>query len=188
MRKTATAVVLAFMAMLSVGAAQANACAGADRPPNGQTTDAARQAVTCLINHRRRHFHLRRVRSSVPLAAAAQSHSNAMAASNFFSHEGDGTPTSRVSAAGYMHGAATWGVGEALEWGTGRGGSPRAIVAGWMASPEHRAILLTDGTGRSGSGWFKAHPWDPTTRDRPCTRRTSATARARKGLSRAYFG
>jgi uncharacterized protein YkwD len=161
MRKTATAVALTLAAMLSVWTSQANACAGADRPPNGQTPDAARHAVTCLINHRRAHHHVRRVRGSVSLGIAAQGHSNAMAAFNFFSHEGDGTPASRASAAGYMTGASAWGVGEDLEWGTGRLGSPRAVVAGWMASPEHRAILLSRRYRQVGIGVVQGSPMGP---------------------------
>ena len=32
--------------------------------------------------------------------------------------------------------------GENLAWGTGSQGTARAIVAAWLASPEHRANLL----------------------------------------------
>jgi uncharacterized protein YkwD len=161
MRKTAAAAVLAFAALLTGWTSQAGACVGADRPPNGQPTDAARLAVTCLINHRRAHHHVRRVRGSISLGMAAQGHSNDMAAYNFFSHEGDGTPASRASAAGYMSGAATWGLGEDLEWGSGRLGTPRAIVAGWMASPEHRVILLSRKYRQVGIGVVQGSPVGP---------------------------
>jgi uncharacterized protein YkwD len=161
MRKTATAAVLAIAALLSVWTSQASACHGGKRPPGGQTADQARQAVTCLINRRRAQHHVRRVRGSVALGMAAQGHSNAMAAFNFFSHEGDGTPASRASAAGYMTGASDWGLGEDLEWGSGKLGSPRAIVHGWMMSPEHRAILLSRRYRQVGIGLTQGSPVGP---------------------------
>src|SRR5215216_873165 len=113
MRRTAAVAVLATAALLSGWTSQASACRGANRSPNGQSIDDARRAVTCLINRRRSQHHMRRVHGSVALGIAAQTHSNAMATQNFFSHEGDGDPMSRAAAAGYMIGARTWGLGEA---------------------------------------------------------------------------
>jgi len=44
-----------------------------------------------------------------------------MAAENFFSHEGDGTPATRAANAGYMAGARAWGIGENPRMGNGQG-------------------------------------------------------------------
>jgi Uncharacterized protein with SCP/PR1 domains len=143
MRKTATAVVLALVALFSILASQASACNGANLKPTRQSTAKARAAVTCLLNQQRRHHHLQSVHGNPALLTAAQTHTNAMVSQNFFSHEGDGTPASRAANAGYVAGASAWGVGEALEWGIKKGATPRAIVRGWMRSPEHRAIVLT---------------------------------------------
>jgi uncharacterized protein YkwD len=158
MRKTATAVFLAITALLSVLASQASACNGANLKPARQSTDQARQAVTCLINRQRARHHRRRVQGNVQLLAAAQTHTNAMVSQNFFSHEGDGTPASRASSAGYVAGATAWGVGEALEWGVKKGATPRAIVRGWMHSPEHRGILLTGRFRQVGVGVTAGSP------------------------------
>jgi uncharacterized protein YkwD len=158
MRKSATAVVLAITALLSVLASQASACNGANLKPARQSTDQARGAVTCLINQQRRHHHLKSVHGNASLLTAAQTHSNAMVSQNFFSHEGDGTPASRASNAGYIAGASAWGVGEALEWGVKRGATPRAIVRGWMRSPEHRAIVLTGRFRQVGVGVAAGSP------------------------------
>ena len=158
MRKTATAVFLAIAALLSVLASQASACNGANLKPARQSTDQARHAVTCLINRQRARHHRKRVRGSLPLVAAAQSHSNAMVNQNFFSHEGDGTPASRAASAGYTAGATAWGVGEALEWGAKKGATPRAIVRGWMHSPEHRGILLARQFRQVGLGVATGSP------------------------------
>jgi uncharacterized protein YkwD len=143
MRKTATAVILAVAALLSIFASQASACNGASLKPTRQSTDQARAAVTCLLNQQRRHHHLKSVHGNPALLTAAQTHTNAMVSQNFFSHEGDGTPASRAVNAGYTAGASSWGVGEALEWGIKKGATPRSIVRGWMRSPEHRGIVLT---------------------------------------------
>jgi uncharacterized protein YkwD len=160
MRKTATAVVVASAALLSILVPQASACNGADVKPARQSTDQARRAVTCLINRQRVHHHLKRVHGSTALWAAAQTHTNAMVSQNFFSHEGDGTPASRASNAGYMAGASAWGVGEALEWGVKKSATPRAIVRGWMRSPEHRAIVLTGRFRQVGVGVADGSPMD----------------------------
>ena len=158
MRKTATALVLAIAALLSVLASQASACNGAKLKPARQSTDQARHAVTCLINRQRARHHRKRVHGSIPLLGAAQTHTNAMVSESFFSHEGDGTPASRAANAGYTAGARDWGVGETLEWGVKRGATPRAIVRGWMHSPEHRAILLTRRFRQVGVGVTAGSP------------------------------
>jgi uncharacterized protein YkwD len=161
MRKTVIAVVLTTGALLTGWTSQASACRGANRQPNRESAADAQRAVTCLVNQRRKHHGLRPVHGSVPLAIAAQTHSNAMASQNFFSHGGDGTPASRASAAGYMAGARHWGVGEDLEWASGKGGTPKAIVAGWMASPEHRAVMLSRRFRQVGVGVAQDSPVVP---------------------------
>jgi uncharacterized protein YkwD len=63
-----------------------------------------------------------------------------MALGNYFEHVGPrgGTPVTRVRAAGYIG----YLVGENIACGTVSLATPRAIVAAWMASPEHRATIL----------------------------------------------
>jgi uncharacterized protein YkwD len=162
MRKTAIAVVLVTGALLSVWTSQASACSGINHPPNSQSIDETRQAVTCLINQHRKHRGLRRLHASLELGAAAQEHSDAMAAQNFFSHEGsDGTPESRAQAAGYMAGARSWGIGENLEWGSGKLASPRAIVDGWMRSAVHRTVMLSGRFRHIGVGVTQGSPMNP---------------------------
>jgi uncharacterized protein YkwD len=162
MRKTAIAVVLATAALFSAWTSQASACSGASLQPNRQSADNARRAITCLINHRRAHRGLKPLRGSIALANAAQVHSDAMASQNFFSHDGgDGTPESRAESAGYMTGASAWGLGENLEWGTGKAASPRAIVDGWMRSAEHRDVMLSGRFRHIGVGVTGGSPMSP---------------------------
>jgi uncharacterized protein YkwD len=51
--------------------------------------------------------------------------------------------------------------GENLAWGTGSLGGAHAIVAAWLASPEHRANLLRPSFRRVGvgdvAGTFQGH-------------------------------
>jgi uncharacterized protein YkwD len=65
-----------------------------------------------------------------------------MARHNYFSHVSlsGKSPLRRVRAAGWRR-----GVGEALAWGCGPDASPTAIVAAWLGSAAHRAIILGPG-------------------------------------------
>jgi uncharacterized protein YkwD len=130
------------MAVLPLWSSAAQACRGANRGPGALAIEDAKRAVTCLINRQRVRYDLHPLHGAVPLGIAAQSHSQAMVANDFFSHGGDGTPASRAAAAGYMAGRGKFIVGEVLGFGSGYLGSPRAIVRAWMSSPEHRQVLL----------------------------------------------
>jgi uncharacterized protein YkwD len=158
MRKEATAVVLVTAALFSIYVSQASACSGATRQPGGQSTADAQSAITCLINKQRARHHMRAVHGSAALWAAAQEHSNAMVAQNFFSHEGDGTPASRAENAGYMAGASAWGIGENLEWATGKAATPKSVVSGWMKSAEHRGVILSRQFRQVGVGVADGSP------------------------------
>src|SRR4051794_27194219 len=161
MLKRAMVVVFATAAVIPIFSAQASACQGTNLAPSRQSADGARQAITCLINRSRHKQGLRRLRISAPLVTAAQEHSDAMASQNFFSHEGDGTPVSRAQAAGYAVGARTWGLGENLEWASGKAGSPRGIVRGWMRSAEHRSVMFTRRFRQVGVGVSYGSPLSP---------------------------
>jgi uncharacterized protein YkwD len=151
-------VALAFAALL-ISAPAASACRGGNRPAGSQSPSATRHAIRCLINKRRVRHGLRAVRGDAPLANASQSHADAMARENFFSHVGpDGNPGTRAAAAGYPE-TGRWSVGELLGFGTGRAGSPGAIVADWMHSSEHRTVLLSPGWRQVGIGVTKGSPF-----------------------------
>jgi uncharacterized protein YkwD len=160
MRKTIVVAFVAFAVPLTAFVPMAGACPAAKRPAVSQTSLTAQRALRCLINHARKHRRLPRLRGDYYLAVAAQGHSDAMASQNFFGHDGmDGTPVSRVRAAGYLASArGTWSVGENLGFGTGRLGSPMAIFRSWMRSPEHRSIILMRGWRQLGVGLSHGSP------------------------------
>ena len=100
-------------------------------------------AVRCVINQQRARNGLKPLAANRRLARAATRHARDMARHNYFSHvsRSGKSPLRRVRAAGWRR-----GVGEALAWACGPRSSPAAIVATWLASPAHRAIIL--GRGR----------------------------------------
>jgi uncharacterized protein YkwD len=132
------ALTVAFL--LAGPASSALACPYSGAAPANLTAAQAEQSVTCLVNKARRHNHLRRLRWDPGLQSAARSHSLAMDSGNFFGH---GDTLGRIKSTGYLGGASSWMVGENIHWGTGRAGSPKATVRRWMASPPHRAAMLS---------------------------------------------
>jgi uncharacterized protein YkwD len=160
MRKTISVSLLAIAGLLAwAPGASAGGCTGATVPAGGESADQARAAMTCMINRVRRRHHLHGVRGNVPLGIAAQEHSDAMNAEDFFAHDGDGTPPSRAAGAGYRGRS----IGETLAFGTGSLGSPKAMVRAWMDSPEHRAILLMRRWRQVGVGVGFGSPMGPDT-------------------------
>jgi len=104
-----------------------------------------RAATRCLVNRERVSRGERALTSSPRLERAAQNHTESMAFGGYFAHVGPGgdTPMARIRAAGYLFNAhVSIVVGENIAWGTLRLSTPRAIVAAWMASPDHRANIL----------------------------------------------
>ncbi len=159
--KTTNAAMLAIAALL-ISAPAASACQGAGRAAGSQSPAAAGAAVRCLINHKREAHGVGGVKGNAALAAAAQGHSATMDRQNFFAHDGsDGSPGTRATAAGYTRGWAVWSIGEELGFGTGQAGSPRSIVAAWMASAEHRDILLSADWRQVGIGVTHGSPFGP---------------------------
>jgi uncharacterized protein YkwD len=125
--------------------------AGAVAVPVATAAPAGITAVDTLeadllveINALRRRHGLASLRLSRSLRAAADAHSNSMAARGFFAHESaDGTAFwKRVRSSYVQSGYRSWSVGENLLWA-----SPdidaKAAVTMWLNSPSHRRILLT---------------------------------------------
>ncbi len=105
----------------------------------------AAKAVRCLINERRREHGLSELDAQKALKKAAKKHTGRMLSIGCFSHTCPGEPdlVGRVTSAGYLPCNCSWSVGENIAWGQSGHGSPAAIVAAWMASPGHRAMILT---------------------------------------------
>ncbi|MCW3067864.1 MAG: SCP-like extracellular [Solirubrobacterales bacterium] len=85
------------------------------------------------------------LRQNGRLEIAAQGHSREMSVGDYIGHTGlrGGSPLSRMRAGGYVYSSRVgYELGENIGWGTLWLATPRAIVAAWMASPDHRQNIL----------------------------------------------
>jgi uncharacterized protein YkwD len=123
----------------------ARACAGANRIPTSTTLHRAARATLCLLNRQRAGHGLRSLRSNRALRTSARRYARSLVVKRFFSHVAPNGQTlqARVSRSGYLRGANGWAYGENLAWGAGGKATPAQIVAAWMASPGHRANILS---------------------------------------------
>jgi uncharacterized protein YkwD len=115
-----------------------------------------RRAVFELVNRERTSRGLPRLRFALSLSLSARAWARALSNGSKFTH---GDFAKRVLRWPYVLRSKTgrWKVAENLAWGTGPQSTPRAIVEGWMASPEHRANIL--------GNWTSSAVW--TQRDSP---------------------
>jgi len=134
------AVLAVALAAVAAGAPGASA---APRVP-AASLSSLESSVLVDINAFRSQHHLARLRLSTALTRAARAHSGQMAAVGYFAHESaDGSAFwKRIQT---FYGSSRWqfwSVGENLLWS-----SPDVDAGGalklWLASPEHRANLLS---------------------------------------------
>jgi uncharacterized protein YkwD len=120
-------------------------CLDAGLTPTQWNIERIRAATLCLVNRERAAHGESALQVDGRLQQAAQSHTESMAFGDYFEHNGPNgdTPVTRMRAAGYIYSSQIgWEVGENIGWGTLWEGSPRAVLAAWMASPGHRANIL----------------------------------------------
>jgi uncharacterized protein YkwD len=123
---------------LPVSVPAAQPCAAAHRRSGAR---ARRFAIGCLVNRARTGQGLRGFAWNRPLARATTRHARDMSRRGYFAHQRAGGPSlgRRARAAGFRG----RNVGEAIAYGCGRLSTPASIVSAWLASPPHRAILLS---------------------------------------------
>jgi uncharacterized protein YkwD len=130
--------------------APAGSCASSEdaAAPGG----VKRKAIVCLANWARRRHGLRALAPSRPLRQAATEKGRRVAYCRELSHAPCGSdPFEEVRATGFPYsifGENIW----AGPWGV----SAREVVAGWLASPPHRANLLRRGFHLFGAGLVHA--------------------------------
>ncbi len=144
----------ALLVLPAVPAQAQSACEGAGDQVTARTLGQARSAVRCLLNEERTQRGVRPLRGSELLKAAATRHSLDMVSRTYFSHDGPqgSTLVARVTRTGYINPRVGWTVGENIGWGSGELGTPKAMVKAWMASPGHKANLLTPAFKEVGIG------------------------------------
>jgi uncharacterized protein YkwD len=146
--------VVVFLAIVLAGTFGAGSAAA--------TTLTPRAALRVAINAVRVRYGLGAVRGSSQLRAVALRHSDDMILRDYFAHTSPSgrTVRDRIIRSGFVTGYS-WIGGETLAWGTGTLAGPVNTVRAWMASPEHRAILLSPQFTRVGisraCGHFLGH-------------------------------
>jgi uncharacterized protein YkwD len=136
---------IALAALAAVGAASA----APTRPAIAQSVSVLRSAeletdVLAQLNQVRREHGLLPLKISATLTKAADTHSREMAQAGYFEHtSADGSAFwKRVERFYPSKGSHLWSVGENLLWSSPDVDAPGALKL-WMASPEHRANILT---------------------------------------------
>lgn len=116
----------------------------AANPATAATALRPRTALLYRINQVRADHHLAPVHPSSSLQRAASHHSDDMLVRDYFAHTSPNGSTvyTRIVNTGFVSGYS-WLGGETLAWGTGTLATPLATVNAWLASPEHRAIMLS---------------------------------------------
>jgi uncharacterized protein YkwD len=120
-------------------------CQDAELRPSEQDLERIRAATLCLVNRERASHGESALQPNGQLRQAAQGHTESMVENDYFEHTGPGgqTQLQRLRDVGYIYSSRIgYAIGENLAWGGGALGTPRAIVAAWMASPGHRANIL----------------------------------------------
>jgi uncharacterized protein YkwD len=144
-----------------IAAVLAAPCAATEATPNAANLAVVREAVLCLVNQERATHGEQPLRTNPKLQAAAESHSNECVALDYFAHVSPSgeTPVERIQATCFIPSPFDgYVLGENLAWGTYELGTPKAIVAAWIASPPHLANILEARYTETGIGVTPAVP------------------------------
>jgi uncharacterized protein YkwD len=144
-----------------IAAVLAKPCTQTEVNPEPANLSVVREAILCLINQKRATEGEQPLRINPKLQAAAESHSNECVELDYFAHVSPSgqTPVERIQATGYVPSPFDgYVLGENLAWGTYELGTPKAIVAAWIASPPHLANILESRYTETGIGVTPAVP------------------------------
>jgi uncharacterized protein YkwD len=144
-----------------VGVGAGATCADMDLAPDGTNLERAEQSVLCLVNGERLDVGLSPVANQMQLASASKAWAAELVRDQIWGHSSPSGSTldKRAIASGYTD-ADEWQVSENLGYGSSTRATPRAIVQGWLDSPEHRANMLTPEYRDVGVGMTPGLPKD----------------------------
>ena len=136
------ALAIAFAAAPALAQAPA-ACPSASDRLGAAPSATVEAAVSCLVNAERTQRGMAAVAPAGALEVSAQRHAADMVARRYFAHvsPSGGTVDKRARRAGYLSGPC-WLLGEDLGWAPPTVATAEAVVAAWMESPKHRAVIL----------------------------------------------
>jgi uncharacterized protein YkwD len=114
---------------------------------------AAQIAMQCLTNYARAQAGLAPLQLNAQLNDAGTAKLAKDVSCGEFSHTPCGQPFSAVFG-DYLKGAARYEIGENIAWGTGKYGTPREAMNGWLHSAGHRENILAAGYTELGVGYL----------------------------------
>jgi uncharacterized protein YkwD len=129
----------------TIASVLATPCTGTELTPEPANLAQVEAATLCLVNQERARNNELPLKPNAQLAQSSQMHSEKMVSEDYFSHVAPNgeTPLQRIQATGYIPNAQVgYTIGENIAWGTLYLATPSAIVAAWIASPEHLANIL----------------------------------------------
>ncbi len=138
-------VTVSAAAASTIASVLATPCENTELMPQAGNLEQVRTATLCLVDQERARNNELPLRFNAQLEQAAQQHSEQMVGEDYFAHVAPNgeTPLDRVQATGYIPNAQVgYTIGENIAWGTLYLATPNAIVAAWIASPEHLANIL----------------------------------------------
>jgi uncharacterized protein YkwD len=117
-------------------------------------------ATLCLLNQIRSAYRLRPLRFSRPLQSVAAGQAHDMVLGDYFGDDSlsGETPMQRILTTSYPVGAVQLSTAQNIGWAVGPTATPTGMVAAWMSSPPHRAIILTPSYRDLGVGVTPAAP------------------------------
>jgi uncharacterized protein YkwD len=133
-------------------------CPGKHAVPAATDLRRAARSTLCLLNAQRKAHGLRAVSPNRTLRRSARRYAKAMVAGQFFSHVSPAGQTLGARMSRYVRGAHGWAYGENLAWGDGDRATPAQIMKSWMASPGHRANILSGRWRHIGIGIVPGAP------------------------------
>jgi uncharacterized protein YkwD len=121
------------------------ACASSHASIERGALRRARLATLCLLNRVRARAGLAPLKLNPKLTRVARRHSREMVRRGYFGHTSANgrSPFDRILRARYVPRNASWWLGENIGWGSASRGQPIALVRMWLASPPHRANILS---------------------------------------------
>ncbi len=136
-------------------------CENTELMPEAGNLEAVEQSTLCLVNQERARSGELPLQGNTELSGAAEGHSAEMVSKDYFAHVSPSgeTPLQRIEATGYIPNSQVgYTLGENIAWGTLYLATPKAIVAAWIASPEHLANILNAAYTETGLGVVPSVP------------------------------
>jgi uncharacterized protein YkwD len=135
-------------------------CANTNLSPSAANAARVDAATLCLIDEMRGAHRLGPLRANRELRRLATSQVRDMVSWNYFADDRPPglTPLTLLSGTRYPARTKRVSVGQNIGWGTGSYATAACMVAAWMASPEHRRVILTSEYREAGVGVTAAVP------------------------------